>query len=268
MRNKLFALILGMAMLQPMVLRAQNKSQWKIQVTPNHATLQVGDTLQFLAKLVNNDGLQKDTTFDWHLTGPAIGSINSAGQFVAYLPGHAHVMASLEALDGKAQIHVNRDSTWAPWQVEITPQDIVLTTGDSVQLSAVLVDSSGLEKDTLFTWQVENDSVASLHTTGWLEGLSEGSTFVTARVGSILGVAPVHVVRDSSVWHYHMQLSIVISPTDTLVSTHAEIQYEAALLDSSGQKIDTTFSWGADAEVGFIDDFGFLVASPLSLIHI
>jgi len=252
--------VLGLFLLLNHALFAQKKVQWKVRVTPSETMLEVGETVQFTAKLVDKSGIEKDTTFLWSVSGNGVGLVDGDGLFTAQRPGNAHVVASAGRLSGKASVSVQRDSLWGVWRVVIVPSDTVLIPGESVPFTAFLEDSTGAVKDTTFQWSVDDPDVATLDAEAVLTAHERGHTFVHASVGALSGKAHVTVARDTLAWQWLKSLKVLVSPGDTLVAPGSTLTYSAVLVDSSGQAIDTTFSWSADGDIGVMDENGLLTA--------
>ncbi|OPZ98009.1 MAG: Bacterial Ig-like domain (group 2) [Bacteroidetes bacterium ADurb.Bin408] len=72
---------------------------------PGNITLNVGDSLQFVAKAFYNDNSNRDISFfgTWHSSSPAIASINTTGYLSAIAPGITAVYITYQGLS---------DTTW------------------------------------------------------------------------------------------------------------------------------------------------------------
>jgi len=60
--------------------------------------------------------------------------------------------------------------------VDVTPADTTVTTGETVQYSAVTTDTSGTPVDTTVAWAVLDTSIGSIDQSGLFSALSAGST--------------------------------------------------------------------------------------------
>ncbi|MBN2416834.1 Ig-like domain-containing protein [bacterium] len=244
---------------------AQGKNpQYKVRIDPGSAELSYGETAQFTAKLVAKDGTEKDTTFEWSVTRPLVGSVTQDGLFSAQGAGVTHVVATAGRLSAKAMVKVLDESKGSRdlWQIYITPGDTLLVPGDTVRYSARMVDTLGNVADTAFAWSTGNTDVAMIDSDGTLAALAKGQTFVYARAGALYGKVHMTILRTKEEKNTRMRgYKILVTPRDTLLIPGESIQYTAALVDTSGNEIDTSFTWSYEgAESGTITEDGFFSA--------
>ena len=234
----------------------------RVVVIPTDTTLAVGDVAAFSATLVNANGTRIDTTFQWSVT-ERIGSISEDGVFLASRAGSGMVIASVGRLSGTAGIRVTEPDWKQRWHVQIIPNDTVVIVGQGIQFHARLVNREGATKDTLFAWQSSNRRIGSVdQETGAFTALRSGSVLVSASVGRLVGRARVSVRLDSAGWAGRRAgLQVVVEPRDTVTVVGGSIQFHAALLDSQGTVIDTSFMWSLEGgDFGTVDAEGLFTA--------
>ena len=156
-----------------------------VVVTPQSATLVVGQSQQFLANAIYSDGSAPDVTAsaEWQVEQPAIASV-AAGLVTALAPGTTGVRARFGGLFDTSSVTV---SSVAPppgavlTGVVVTPQSATLVVGQSQQFlaTAIYSDGSTLDVTTSAEWRVRQTAVASV-TAGLVTALSPGTTEVQA----------------------------------------------------------------------------------------
>jgi uncharacterized protein YjdB len=170
-----------------------------VQITPASSTTYVGDRQRFRAT-VQVDSTQA-TTVTWSSADPSILTVAEDGEVTALAVGTTRIRA-ISTADPRA-----RDSATvrvlAARQVSVTPATVQLATGETRMLDAQVAIEAGMSRDV--TWRSDDPSVVMVATNGWITGVSQGSTTVTAisvadttRQGSAL-ITVVPVVRDVNV---------------------------------------------------------------------
>ena len=148
--------------------------------------------------------------------------------------------------------------------IEVTPNSISLTPGDTLSLTAIGKD---VEDSTLanieFTWTSNNPTIAEIDGNGLLTAIAAGSTYVTAGSGDIVSdhvsvtvtqaVATIEILQTS--------LSVYIDSTD---------QFTAIAKDSDGNEISgLSFNWASDnPAIASISGDGTVTGISLGTAHI
>ena len=244
---------------------AQPNKNYKVIVTPDSVSLEIGDTQQFHAYLEFQNGDQEEAEIAWSLTGRGTGDISSDGLFTALEAGMVHVVASHDRKSGKARVIVSGDSSSNQsggknrLSLVVEPFSAVVVPGDSVQFNAYLIDSSGIQIDTTFIWHLGDENLGHIDASGLFVAVSEGNSFVFAACGELEGKAQVrvnHGPRDRNRWS-----EIVVEPGAFLVKIGEQIQYTATLLDTQNNPVDTTFIWTlANEDCGTLSQEGLFTA--------
>ncbi len=86
-----------------------------------------------------------------------------------------------------------KDESPVPTTVVVTPEIAGLKPGQSLQLSASVVDQFDEELDLPIIWKSENDSVATITASGLVTAHSVGSTCILAIYEDIVGVMELTV---------------------------------------------------------------------------
>ena len=228
--------------------------------------MEIGESYQFSAFLVDTSGNRKDTTFAWSLTNRNVGLIDDNGLFQAGRQGGTQVLATLDRLTGRAKVVVEGDSTIEgpkKERIQVVPRDTLLLVGEQVQFTATYYNAQGIPEDTTFVWTLTDSSIGSLLGAGLFHGETKGHTRVVATLkdGELFNWGHAVVHEDSALQQelregYH----VAVTPPSVVLAEGDSIQFEAALYDSLGNEVDTVFSWSADIELGVIDADGWFFA--------
>jgi uncharacterized protein YjdB len=165
-------------------------------------------------------------TVGWSISDPNV-AIVSAGVVTAIKPGSATLTATSGSVSQATVITVIP----AVASIAVTPTPNSLIIGQTVQLTATLLDAAGATiTGRTVTWSSNNDAAASVSTTGLVTAKALGSATITAAVEGKTGTAlvdvkPVTVNR------------VVVSPATATVTVGKTTQLTAALTDANGQPI-------------------------------
>ncbi len=259
-----YGLVIGLISLaffaQTIQVNAQGKKEHlRIAVSPSNAQIIMGETLQFLARVTDKNGTEKDTTVNWSVTRTDIGTVNETGLFTALEAGNAQVVATVGRTSGKANVKVVSDSSKQLYRIIVTPSDTVLAVGESVQMRAQMVDTLGNVQDVAFTWSVTDSTIGQIDSSAVFTAQAKGQAFVYAKSGGLRGKAHVVVLKEKSL--RNLGYSIAVTPGDTTVEVGTRIQYTAALYDSNGVRIDSALTWSVSSDgFGEISEDGLFTA--------
>lgn len=110
--------------------------------------------------------------------------------------------------------------------VTVSPEELTLPVGESHQLTATTRDDAGNQLNgRSVTWATTQPAVATVSTTGLVQGVGPGSTTVTATSEGKSGTVAVSVEPD---------LSLVITLPATSIPSGTSIQATATISDGSG----------------------------------
>ena len=82
-----------------------------------------------------------------------------------------------------------------PTTVEVTPSDVTLEVGDTEKLAAEVLDQDGNTLDVAVTWFSSDEDVATVTSSGTVEGRAGGDATITATAGDASGSAAVTVTK-------------------------------------------------------------------------
>ena len=80
-----------------------------VEVTPEESGLAVGDSLLFSVEVKDTAGVELDTLVQWSITDESVGTVDSAGLFVAVAAGEANVIATVGSVTDTVFVSVTDD---------------------------------------------------------------------------------------------------------------------------------------------------------------
>lgn len=164
-----------------------------LQISPNAATVNaIGDTISFAAVVRDAGQVVDDVNISWSALTPSILSVTPEGEAVALEVGTGMVEAS--ANDGEIADTVSITVQQVDAAIEVTPGEIVVIAGGIVQAQAAVVDSNSVTvPGRTVTWSSNNESVATVNSSGLVTGVALGSTTITVSSPSLSTQVPVTV---------------------------------------------------------------------------
>jgi len=146
----------------------------------------------------------------------------------------AAITAVLVALTSlvTAVVHF-RDSI--PWltpvnSIELIPNPVDLAIGDKFQVVATVLDSNKNPLRKKVKWSIANPTVVQIDSDGIVTGMAPGETTITASLGSVKGLAPVHVRRVTVA-------TVEVFPPATTLLVDDHLKFDATPYDSDGNSL-------------------------------
>ena len=199
-----------------------------ISVSPNPSTLAVGTTQPFTAVGTFDDGsTQLLTSVTWASSQPGVATVDTAtGVAAAIGAGTSNVTATSGSVSGSAQLTVTAATLIS---LTVTPVNAATAPGTTKQFTATgtFSDSSTQDVTASALWSSSNPSAATVSNTGLASGLVNGTTIITAAIGSVsdsttLTISTAHLV------------SITVSPSNPRINKGTQIKFTATGLFSDG----------------------------------
>src|SRR5437868_3034901 len=160
----------------------------------------LGDTIHYAATVTDKNGsILVGARPTWTTGDSSIAVVLQDGSVVARGPGRTMVSVVVGKLVTHSTIFVHQRV--ASIEVGRASGDslIVLPEGSQLQLRAQPVDARGFPVAGLETsWHIDDNSVASLDSSGLLTGKSAGRTSIAAKIEGVAGRASVSVVTPAS----------------------------------------------------------------------
>jgi len=237
----------------------------RVVVTPNAATVPVGESAALQAEAQTNDGRAvAGRSVAWSTATPQLISVTNDGQVTGVAVGSATVTATIDGKSGSATVTVT------PALVNTVSVELpaTLDPGDTVQATATLRDRAGnaLTGRTV-TWTTSNTAIAQITQAGWVTALTAGTVTITAQSEGKTGSASLQVLVAVA--------AMTITPSSVRdIRIGQTVQLTAVPRDGSGNPIARTVAWftsdsavatvsatGLVTTVGQIGGTAFIIAS-------
>ncbi len=218
-----------------------------VTVEPALASVDVNETVQLGAVLLDADGNPLNRTVAWATSDPAIATVSASGVVTGVAPGTAVMTATIEDKSATATITVLVPVA----SVTIDAAPTMLDIGESAQLTATALDANGNGLNRPITWTSSHPSVASVDATGYMRGLNEGTTTITASARGKSGTLTVEVLTPVA--------SVTLDPPSGALAPDGTLQLDAVILDGYGRRIGREVTWTtSNAAIATVDQAGLL----------
>jgi len=219
-----------------------------IDISPNSATLDYGETQQFTANGTYSSGdiANLTSSVDWTSSNTGIATIidgASGGLATAYsLEGSTNISASLSGINSDTAVLTVDHEAAEPESVAITPTNTSIAADETQQYTALVTydDSSTADMTDSVEWHSSNTSAATINTSGLADGGGAGSTTITATFAGLTS-------NSASLTVTNPLRSIDISPNSATIDADGTQQYSATgtYADASTATITTTVDWSS-----------------------
>ena len=223
-----------------------------IRVLPSADTLVHPDTTRLTAQATDANGHPiRGLEFTWSSGDTSVALVDSLGLVTTVAPGETELRATSSGVSGSAAVLVVAP---VPTAVTVTPNNPVLRSlGDTVRLSAEVFDQAGRPLGgEAVAWESGDTLVARVDAHGLVAAVGNGSTVITARVGSASGSAMVTIRLSIA--------SVVVSPSADTIVPGETLHLVAQALDDTGRVITgMQFTWSTkDPAVAVVDATGLV----------
>ncbi|MCT8337481.1 PGF-pre-PGF domain-containing protein [Methanoculleus sp. Afa-1] len=171
----------------------------RIVVSPSDFTIASANGLQLTETVYDQYGCEMpEAVVVWESSDPNIGAVGGCGLFAAGEEGEVTITASMDGVSGSACVTVAPRLPF-PARVEIDPSEATLAPGETRVFTATVFDPSDNEMGWVkIKWSCLDDDVGTIDRSGLFSGVSQGSTEITARAGSVERTASVTVTAAST----------------------------------------------------------------------
>jgi uncharacterized protein YjdB len=166
-----------------------------VTVSPASASAQVGQTIQLSAATKDSAGNALSArTVTWATSNASVATVSSGGLVTGVAAGAASISATSEGQSGTSAITITGVPVASVASVTVTPASGSMLVGETVQLTATLLDANGnpLTGRTV-TWASSALGVATVSASGLVTALALGSAAMTATSEGQSGSAAVTV---------------------------------------------------------------------------
>jgi hypothetical protein len=225
-------------------LTVGNAQLVSLAVTPVNPAIVQGSTQPFTATGTFTDGSTQDLTnsVTWNSSNTAVASINGTGLVTGVGTGTTTVAAASGSISGSTTLVVTVVGPVLT-SVIVTPPNPSVSAGATQQFTATGVFSNGstLDETAQVTWTSSSSSATISNVqgnNGLATSVTQGSTTITATLGSISGSASLSVTAAAL-------KSIAITPLSVSVPLGVMEQFTATgtFTDNSTQNITATVMW-------------------------
>ncbi|TVR59322.1 MAG: hypothetical protein EA422_15150, partial [Gemmatimonadales bacterium] len=247
----------------------------RVDVTPAEATLQVGDTRRFTARVLDADGNELERAVQWTTSSASVVSVTGAGVATGVALGTAEIRAIVDGVVGRAQVDV----------VPGPPSAETLGAEEVEQDGAVLrgrVDGGGLGVGVRFEWS-EDPNLSEPNLTE-VQELAAGAGSVTIR-RSITGLEAgtryyFRVVAESEAGTSRGEIvsfatpgapvtRVAVQPGLSELNPGDTVRLTATAFDDSGNALDRDVTWtSVDAGVATVSGTGLVTAVAIGSTEI
>ncbi|HXY16172.1 MAG TPA: Ig-like domain-containing protein [Terriglobales bacterium] len=244
-----------------------------ITISPNQATIPLGNTQPFTATATYSDGTMKDVTQTGHWTSTEsnVATIsnakNTAGVATSKGLGTTTIGISLDRVSATAALTV---SAAALVSIAISPSAPSIPLGQTQQFTATGAYTDGSTKDitSVVTWVSSSANVAIISNASGNNGLATsagaGTTNISATQGNISSSTTLTVTAPELV-------SIAIAPLNASISLGTTQQFTATgtYTNNSTQDLTNSVTWSSDPSgVASITAGGLATATTLGTTDI
>ena len=180
----------------------------------------------------------------WSVTSTDVATVSASGVVTAVAPGRTMLVAAVGGRQGQTPVTVVEVPVS---RVLITPGDVRVTRGASVQLAATALDFSGRTlSDRPVTWSSSDALTATVNGSGLITALAPGVVTIVARSEAATTSAEVTVtsVPDSVT-------VVTVNPLAPILVVGDSVQLTATLLDAAGHLLlGRTVTWSLSVVTG------------------
>lgn len=182
------------------IVNQNNSNRLKVMIDPNSAVLDVGDTQQFTASLVDSNGTEVPAEFEWGVDGD-FGIIDATGLFETVEAGRGFIYATTQGLSGRAHIVVKKDANNGAGQgvrkvgtkLVLVPKDTLVLVENVVQYQAFLQDTLGNQTEVYPEWELVGREVGTIDQSGLFTATTAGNGVIKATLDLYTATARARV---------------------------------------------------------------------------
>ena len=192
-------------------------------------TVPVGIEVQATATPLDASGTPlTDRTIAYQSANPSVATITSSGVVKGVAEGSTTISAIVDAKIASKRISVGGRRAAS---LVISPQSPSVSLGKQSQLTAKLLDQSGVEiTGQAIGWSSANSSIAQISSGGLVTAISAGSTTITATSSGLSASASLSVVSAAVA-------SVQISPSTASVVIGGSVTLSATAFDADGNPL-------------------------------
>ncbi len=217
----------------------------RIEILPQSASLEVGETVNFSARAYDADG---DEIFGleprWHIPESAFAKVNQNGEVKGLAPGRAVIVAVLGGTPGYAEITVEKSARMN--LVASLPASAILS-GTSMPIEVML---NGVHSGGRIRFRSSNVAVATVGRDGYVHARSPGMATVTVRIAELTAEVKVNVIENPAVSYQIAQNRYIVRQGDV-------VRFRVRAVDESGNAVEGVYpAWEASGGGFYLENEG------------
>ncbi|MGR5139875.1 Ig-like domain-containing protein, partial [Vibrio jasicida] len=206
-----------------------------IEITPQDASIIIGNTQQYVATAVYSDGSRVDATSNVNWVSSSVAAtISTNGLATGVIQNRVTITANSNGVSSnRATLNVVRASLLS---IEVEPKSASIPKGTTQQYLATGIydNSSRVDITTQVTWTRGDGSVAAVSLTGLATGRNAGTTTIGAIFNGVTSLDADLIVTDAIV------SSLKVTPESHSMDKGDKKQYTATGLYTDGSEVDLT----------------------------
>jgi uncharacterized protein YjdB len=227
-------------------------------VTLAQSSLEVGQTTQATAVLLDRYNNPLSLPVVWSTSDPSLATVSGSGLVTARSPGTVSIIATRGYKSAAATLTVV-PSTVKVASVTVSLAASSLAVGQTERATATLRDSSNnVVTGPAVVWTSSNASAATLTDSGMVTALAVGSTMISASSGGKTGSAPLAVTATSLL----PVASVTVTPTSATLQIGATLQLQVSAYDASNNVLTgrVVTSASANPAIASVNSLGLVTA--------
>ncbi len=198
-----------------------------VRIVPDSATVSVRQTAQLIARVSDSTGtILVGRPLTWVSDAPSVATVDGNGVVTAVATGQALVTATAEGKSGTAVVIVTPIPVAS---IAVTPNGGALAQGDTLLLSARLLDASGnVLTGRVVSWISGAPSIATVDAKGVVTAIGTGTALVIASSEGVRATVPISVTAATVA-------TVMTAPANATVQEGATVQLAASILDARGR---------------------------------
>lgn len=198
----------------------------KLIISPADAKIEKGDTLQLTAE---PSPAEADPNVKWASSNSSVASVSSGGLVTARSIGTARITATSSANSNVLTVRtLTVVDTKTVTSVEIESDTTVLFVGGTLTLNADVLPATAPQT---VTWDSNNDSVATISSSGVVSGKAAGSATITVKAGAKTDTLRLVVQKPTAVTEEPSQVTSVAGINANLAKLDDILRYATSQLD-------------------------------------
>lgn len=218
-----------------------------VEVSPASARVVVPGTATLTATVKDqNDRPMTGQAVAWSTGNPTVATVDGSGGVTVIAAGEATITATAAGKSGTAQV----TGVMPVASIKVSPDSLVLTPGQTVQLSAALADAAGNPlTGRPVTWVSSAPTSATVSGTGLVTALASGEVAITASVEGVSGAAHAFVGRNEQQLPAPTCTNCleIVPSSVTLTTTGDQQLLQAYRVDASGRRTLVQATWQSSA---------------------